>query len=64
MKEVIFPFYDSNINMNDEDGLFLIHTATTDIELEIVFRGKCDLRYEFGKCDNLKLTIWHRNYTL
>jgi hypothetical protein len=48
--------------MGVTDIVFPTHTATTEIEFEIVFKN-CDFSDEFSGCDNLKLTIWHRNYT-
>ncbi len=42
---------------------YSVHPATTEIELEINFKDDCGWPDEYGDCDNLKLAIWHRNYT-
>ncbi len=62
----------------DEAKVFLpMHTATTEIELEIVITKSSSLvdesenyfedylweSEEIDSCDNLKVAIWHRNYT-
>ena len=50
------------MDLSDDQLLWPMNKTTSDIELEIV----CELPVYggFGLCDNIKLNIWHHNYTL